>query len=80
MSHFLSRRISNAPPVGDDQTHEPQKQGCCLILVPKTDIFWSTRTRRRAPRSMLDIVYEADLRLGYGFRQVDGFDYAGGSQ
>jgi hypothetical protein len=23
-------------------------------------------------------VYEPDLRLGYGFRQVDGFDYAGG--
>ena len=72
-----------APPIGDDPTHKP--------LKTRLSLDFSSCNRRILVYGLVygsdggeclwaygGIVYGPDLRLGYGFRQVDGFDYAGG--
>ena len=40
---------------------------------------WSTIAREASGRAAYgDIIQKPDLRLGYGFCQFDGFNYAGG--
>ena len=51
-------------------------------MVPATGVFWSTIwstvARGEWKAAYGGIVYEPDLRLRFGNRQVDGFGFAGG--